>query len=98
MLTDSRWGHHLNVTLKPIPHAKGRGVLAGLDDERPVRRRQDAGIGEYRMPAGEVVPEIHRRGTSDVDRNLEPGPHLVRVRQVAQVALGEIRERRDGPL
>src|SRR5437016_5511438 len=68
----------------PIAQAEGGGVLAGFDQQGAIDGAEDGGVGKGRVPAGEVVAELHRRRAADFEGELQPEPELVRVGQVPQ--------------
>src|SRR5438128_470964 len=81
-----------------VPHAEGCGVLAGLDQQGAIDGAQDGRVGETRVPAGQVVAELHGGGAAHVDGELQPDAHLVGVGEVTQVVLRQVRVWRDRPL
>src|SRR6267143_2132056 len=80
-----------------VAQPEGRSVLAGLDQQGTVGGAEDGRVGERRMPAGQVVAELHGGRAAHVDGDLQADADLVGVGQVPQVALRQVRVGRDRP-
>src|SRR5947209_2189949 len=77
-------------------HSEGGRVIAALDQQRAIRASENGRIGEGGMPTREVVSDVDGHRGCRVVGELQPAPDLARVREVAEVRLREIGERRDG--